>query len=70
MLTFLLSISVFAGDGIILTGKTDPTPPPAPVARMSDEVEVDGIVHTDGAAADDSVTEVLLSLLPSVLALF
>ncbi|HEV2800763.1 MAG TPA: hypothetical protein VGW12_09720 [Pyrinomonadaceae bacterium] len=60
----LLSISVFAGDGIMTTGKTDPPPPPAVAA------EADGIIQNGKAASADPGTEVVLSLLQSVLALF
>jgi len=67
VLTFLLSVSTFAGDGVIITMKTDP-PPPA--AAPSTEAEAEGIIHTGKAAPADPVTELVLSVLPSVLALF
>jgi hypothetical protein len=68
--TLLLSISVFAGEGIIHTGKTDPPPPPpTSVMATNNEAEAEGIIHT-GATSTDPITEVVLSLLPSVLALF
>jgi hypothetical protein len=67
VLTLMLSASTFAGDGIILPMKTDP--PPSATAP-STEAEAEGIIHTGKAASADPVTEVMLSLLPSVLALF
>jgi phage-related minor tail protein len=67
-LTLLLSISTFAGDGVIITWRTEPTPTPAPVMATSNEAEAECV--TNMSAANDSVTEVVLSLLPSVLALF
>ena len=67
VLTFLLSISGLAADGIIVAWKTQP--PPGSVMTTTDVVRNEGII-TIGATSDDSVTEVLLSLLPSVLALF
>jgi hypothetical protein len=70
VLTLLLSISVFAEDGIIHTGKTEPAPTPVPLMATYNEAEAEGIIHTGRSASTDSVTEVVLSLLPSVLALF
>lgn len=67
VLTFLLSITVLAGDGIILTGITEPPQPP-PIAT-NDESEAEGIILT-GAKSTDTTTEVALSLLQGVLALF
>ncbi|HEX8128669.1 MAG TPA: hypothetical protein VF527_06155 [Pyrinomonadaceae bacterium] len=70
VLTFLLSISTFAGEGTIHTWRTDPPPPPPPsVMATSNEAEDEGIITT-WRTATDSVTEVALSVLPSVLALF
>ncbi|MDQ1523704.1 MAG: hypothetical protein QOG00_3896 [Pyrinomonadaceae bacterium] len=69
-LTFLLSISVFAGDGIIHTGKTEPSPTTPPVTATNNEAEAEGIIHTGRTTSGDPVTEIVLGLLPSVLALF
>jgi hypothetical protein len=69
VLTLLLSISTFAGEGIILTGKTDPPPPP-PTSAMATNNEAEGIILTGKTASDDPITEIVLNLLPSVLALF
>lgn len=68
VLTLILSVSTFAGDGVITTWRTEPPPPPAAVAT-NNEAEAEGVITTWYAAAD-SATEVVLSLLPSVLALF
>lgn len=69
VLIILLSISTFAGDGIIHTWRTDPPPPPPPAAvATNDQAEAEGIIIIWRTAAD-SVTEVALSVLPSVLAL-
>ena len=68
VLTLLLSISVFAGDGIIHTLLTEPTPPPPPVATSNASAS-EGIITT-GLTSNDSATEVALSLLQGVLALF
>jgi len=69
VLTLLLSVSTFAGDGVIITWKTEPPPPPSATAP-STEAEAEGIIHTGKAASADPVTELVLSVLPSVLALF
>ncbi len=69
VLTLMLSISTFAGDGIIHTWKTEPPPPPPPATATSNEVEADGIIWPMRTVTDP-VTEVLLSVLPGVLALF
>ena len=45
--------------------KTDPPPPAA-----APTIEAEGIIHTGKAAPADPVTELVLSVLPSVLALF
>lgn len=68
VLTLVLSISTFAGDGTIWTMKTDPPPPPPSVATKN-AVEAEGIMAT-GRAVTDPVMEIVLGLLPSVLALF
>jgi len=65
LLTLMLSASTFAGDGIILPMKTDP--PPSAAAPTT---EAEGTIHTGKAAPADPVTELVLSVLPSVLALF
>ncbi len=70
VLILLLSTSTFAGDGIILTWRTDPPPPPSSVMTTNNEAEAEGIISTDRTASVDPVTEVVLSVLPSVLALF
>ena len=64
----LLSVFAFAGDGIMTTGKTDPPPPPP--SAMAPTTEAEGTIHTGIAAPADPVTELVLSVLPSVLALF
>jgi len=68
VLTFLLSMSAFAGDGVIITMKTEPPPPPPASIATNDRAEAEGIITT--MRATDPLTEVALSLLPSVLALF
>ena len=68
ILTLVLSASTFAGDGIIIIWVTEPTPTPAPVMATSNEAEAECV--TNMSAANDSVTEVALSMLQSVLALF
>ena len=67
VLTLLLSVSTFAGDGVIITWNTEPTLPPVTV--ISNEGEAEGVITTMRPATDP-VTEIALSLLPSVLALF
>lgn len=70
VLTLLLSIAAFAGDGVIITMRTDPPPPPpTSVMATNNEAENEGIITT-WRTATDSVTEIAQSLLPSVLALF
>jgi hypothetical protein len=49
--------------------RTEPSPTPAPVMATNNETEAEGIITT-WHTATDSVTEVVLSVLPSVLALF
>ncbi len=68
ILTFLLSASTFAGDGVIIAWRTDPPPPP-PAAATSNEAEAEGVILT-WRAATDPVAEIVLNLLPGVLALF
>ena len=68
-LTLLLPVSVFAGDGIIQVGVTGPTPTRAPVTMTSNSAEAEGIIVA-WLTSDDSATEVALSLLQGVLALF
>jgi hypothetical protein len=67
VLSLMLSASTFAGDGLILPWVTPP-PPPAAVAT-NDGAEAEGIISTGRTAPVDPVTEVVLSLLPSVLGL-
>jgi hypothetical protein len=69
VLTLVFSASTFAGEGVILPWVTSPTPTPAPVVATSNEAEAEGII-SPWRTATDSVTEVALSVLPSVLALF
>jgi hypothetical protein len=70
-LTFLLSVAVFADDGIISTGKasTPPPPPPAAAASQSDAAETGGIIEA-GAPTADLVTGIASGLLQGVLTLF
>jgi hypothetical protein len=67
VLTLLLSASTFAGDGIIMPWVTPP-PPPTPVATNNASA-TEGTITT-WLASNDSTTEVALSLLQGVLALF
>lgn len=67
LLSLLLSVSAFGGDGIITIGKAEPIT--TPITITNNETEAEGII-TIGRTATDPVTEVMLSLLPSVLALF
>jgi hypothetical protein len=69
ILTFLLSVSAFAGDGVIWPMLTEPTPTPTPITTTNNASAAEGIMTT-GATSADSVTEVALSLWQSVLALF
>jgi hypothetical protein len=64
VLAFVFSASAYAGDGVIHTDRTPPPPPPP--------VQADGVIHTDIAAPapeGDSLTEIALNLLQSVLSL-
>lgn len=65
-LTFLLSASTFAGDGIILPWVTSPPPPPVAPSNAS---AAEGIIEL-GATSADPVAEVALGLWQGVLALF
>jgi hypothetical protein len=69
VLTLLLSVSAFAEDGVIIAWRTEPPPPPSAVMATNNEAESEGIITT-WRTATDSATEVVLSVLPSVLALF
>jgi len=65
VLTLALTASVFAGT--IHTGKTEPTPTPQPI------LQTDGTIHTGVVESEpeaDTVTEIALNLLQSVLSLF
>lgn len=66
ILTLLLSIGVFAADGIITTMVTAPPPPPVATNGAS---AGEGIILT-WLTSNDSATEVSLSLLQGALALF
>jgi hypothetical protein len=62
-LAFIFSTSAYAGDGIIWTGKTPPPPPPP---------QADGIIWTGIAAPaseEDTLTEIALSLLQTLMPL-
>ena len=67
VLTLLLSVSAFAGDGIIQTWVTEPPPPP-PVATNNASA-AEGVIWPM-LTSNDSATEVALSLWQGVLALF
>jgi len=72
VLCLLLSASTFAGDGIILPMRTEPTPTPTSVTTAStttETTETDGIIVIMFTSADPA-RGVALSLLQSVLALF
>lgn len=69
ILTLLISVSAFAADGVIWPMRTEPTPPPPPVMATNNPPEAEGIIQT-WATSSDTPAEVMLSLLPSVLALF
>jgi hypothetical protein len=72
VLTLMLSPLTHADDGIIWTGKAAPTPTPA-ASSTSQTGTADGIITTGEAKsapeAADTVTEIALSLLQSVLSL-
>jgi hypothetical protein len=69
---FVFSTSAFADDGIMHTDKTLPTPTPT-ATSTAQSLATDGIIHGDVAEpapeAADTVTEIALSLLQSVLSL-
>lgn len=69
VLTLLLSASTFAGDGLIYPMITQPTPTPTPVSTTNNASAAEGII-SPMFTSDDSATEVALSLLQGVLALF
>lgn len=66
--TSSLVISVYAGDGIIHTLKTEP--PPTPTPRAISDVSASEDIITIGVQSGDAITEIALSLLQGVLALF
>jgi hypothetical protein len=72
VLVLMLSPLAHADDGIIWTGKAAPTPTPTTSSTSLTET-ADGIMTTDAATpaseAADTVTEIALSLLQSVLSL-
>lgn len=79
VLALILTTPAFAGD--IHTGITNPPPAPQGVIStgVTDSPATQGNIHTgvtnqesaeDGATASDSVTEIALNLLQSVLSLF
>ena len=67
VLTLLLTGSALAGD--IEIGKAPPPPPSSSVAAASGEIPNPGDVHVPGAPSD-SVAEVALDLLLSVMSAF
>ena len=69
LLSLILALPAFAGH--IHTSIQDPEPSPTPTATTSetDANDVAGHIHT-GVSSTDSLTEVALSLLQSVLPLF
>ena len=68
VLSLLLSVSTFAGDGIIMPMRTDPPPPSSSVAT-NDESATEGITET-GDTATDPATLIALNLLNTLLTLF
>jgi hypothetical protein len=70
VLTLVLSASTFAGEGVILPWVIAPPPPPPPAAVVATSNEAEAECVTNMSAANDPVTEVALSMLQSVLALF
>lgn len=72
LLTLALTLPVSAG--YISTGVTSPPPPPAPASAPGDSsTSVAGEISTtksEEATANDSVTEIALNLIQSVLSLF
>jgi len=62
ILAIVLSTSAFAADGVLHTDKTPPPPPPPTNAT----------IHTDGtspAPEEDTLTEIMLSLLQTLIPL-
>lgn len=66
---FVLTLTTASFAGQISTGITSPPPPPQNSIEQADANNVGGEVTTD-AQASDSVVEVALSLVESLLALF
>jgi hypothetical protein len=69
VLTLVLSASTFAGEGVIWPWVIAPPPPPSSSVVLKDAADAEGVTTIEATSAD-SVTEVALSLLPSLLALF
>jgi hypothetical protein len=72
VLALTLSPLAHADDGIMWTGKAAPTPTPTAISTTQ-SLDTDGIIHTDVAKpapqATDTVTEIALSLLQSILSI-
>jgi len=63
VLAIVFSASVYADEGVLHTDRTPPPPPPP---------QADGVLHTDIAAPapkEETLTEIALTLLQSVLSL-
>jgi hypothetical protein len=75
VLAIVFSTSAFAGDGIIWTDRTPPPPPPSTngiIHMDTTPPQADGVIWTDGTASTsegDTLTEIALTLLQSVLSL-
>ncbi len=69
VLSLLLSASTFAGDGVIYPMITQPTPTPIPLTTTNNASAAEGLI-LPMFTSDGSATEVALSLLQGVLALF
>jgi hypothetical protein len=71
VLAFVFSTSAFADDGIMHTDKTSTAPTPTPTASSATQSRAtDGIMVAElTPQAADTVTEIALSLLQSVLSL-
>ena len=72
-----LALAASGSAGTIHTGKTEPPPPPVSVTEgqtgTEQTSETDGTIHTGLAASEpgaDTVAEIALSLLQSMLSLF
>lgn len=66
ILAFVLSTSVLADDGVMWTGKTPPPPPPPPTTQVG------GVMWTGTAEPvqkEDILTEIVLSLLQTLVPL-